>query len=82
VHLARNPEVIWRSTSRGPVLLAPTWGEARLLGGAAALVWEVLDEPLTDDALALAVAPLGSAGGTVAAAVEELEAGGLVVRRS
>ncbi len=44
---ARNPRVLWRSTSRGPVLLAPDHDQPELLGGQAAVVWEVLDEPLT-----------------------------------
>lgn len=43
---ARNPAVLWRSTSRGPVVLGPDRDEPERLGGLAAVVWEVLDHPL------------------------------------
>ena len=46
---ARDPRVLWRSTSRGPVLLAPNQPQPELLGGAAAVVWEVLDDALTSE---------------------------------
>ena len=43
---ARNPAVLWRSTSQGPVVLAPGRQLPTRLSGLAAVVWEVLDEPL------------------------------------
>ncbi len=51
MHYARNPAVLWRSTSRGPVLLVPGHDDPERLGGLAAVVWEVLDEPLDLEAL-------------------------------
>jgi len=78
VRYARNPRVLWRSTSRGPVLLAPDHDEPELLGGQAAVVWEVLDEPLTAAEIATAarvvIAEADDAGG----ALDELVRLGLV----
>ena len=44
---ARHPDVLWRSTSRGPVVLSPARDDPERLGGLAAVVWEVLDHPLS-----------------------------------
>lgn len=43
---ARNPAVLWRSTSLGPVVLIPGRDLPTRLSGPAAVVWEVLDTPL------------------------------------
>ena len=75
---ARRPEVLWRSTSRGPVLLAPGADTVDQLGGLAAVVWEVLDRPLTASEVADAArAWVGEVHGTLAA-LTELEAAALV----
>ena len=60
VRYARNPAVLWRSTSQGPVVLVPgrELPDARS-SGLAAVVWEVLDEPLDADALQDEVASRG-----------------------
>jgi hypothetical protein len=52
VRYARHPEVLWRSTSQGPVVLLPDREDPTRLGGLAAVVWELLDRPLTIDELA------------------------------
>jgi hypothetical protein len=46
VRYARNPAVLWRSTSLGPVVLIPGRELPTRLSGLAAVVWEVLDDPL------------------------------------
>lgn len=48
---ARNPEVLWRSTSLGPVVLIPGRELPTRLSGLAAVVWEVLDGALARDEL-------------------------------
>ena len=55
---ARNPAVLWRSTSLGPVVLIPGRELPTRLSGLAAVVWEVLDVPLTEGALQDEVAGL------------------------
>lgn len=89
----RSAAVLWRSTSRGPVVLVPGREHAAVLDGLGALVWELLDEPMTIDALAAAVAeavgsrtrpddqPNGTdIGAAVDAAVDALVVQDLVVR--
>ncbi len=78
VRYARNPAVLWRSTSRGPVLLAPGPADPERLEGLASVVWEVLDEPCDTDALGRSVAALLGDERDVTSAVEELLAAGLV----
>jgi hypothetical protein len=56
VRYARNPAVLWRSTSQGPVVLVPGRELPTRLSGLAAVVWEVLDEPLDAGRLADEVA--------------------------
>lgn len=51
MRFARHPEVLWRSTSQGPVILVPGRDDPDRLGGLAAVVWEVLDEPLDAERL-------------------------------
>jgi hypothetical protein len=51
VRYARNPSVLWRSTSQGPVVLGADEEAPTRLHGLAAVVWEVLDEPLDADGL-------------------------------
>ncbi len=73
---ARNPQVLWRSTSRGPVVLAPHHEQPDRLGGMAAVVWELLDEPLDQAALAAQAADLvGSATGIDEALAHLTDAG-------
>jgi Coenzyme PQQ synthesis protein D (PqqD) len=78
--IVRNPAVLWRSTSRGPVVLAPDDETAETLGGLGALVWELLDEPTDLDSLRDAVTALGPdpVPDDIAAAVAELRAVGLL----
>lgn len=75
---ARNPRVLWRSTSRGPVLLAPDRAEPELLGGRAAVVWEVLDEPLTTAEIAEAARAVIAEADDADGAIDELIRLGLV----
>jgi hypothetical protein len=65
VRYARNPEVLWRSTSRGPVVLVPGREGPDRLGGVAAVVWEVLDDPM--DAVGVEAAVVTLTGGAAAA---------------
>lgn len=79
----RAPEVLWRSTSLGPVVLAPTADTPDHLGGLGALVWELLDEPMGDDALGSAIAELVPGDGrptdeSIAEALRMLSDEGLV----
>lgn len=69
---ARRPEVLWRSTSRGPVVLAPGLGTPVRLEGPAAFVWEVLDVPLDLDAIQREVAALAHSAVGVDDAIAEL----------
>lgn len=55
---ARNPAVLWRSTSRGPVVLIPGRDDPERLGGIAAVVWEVLDHPMDETELGREVSAL------------------------
>lgn len=48
---ARHPGVLWRSTSAGPLLLPPHTDDLVHLTGAGAVVWELLDEPATEETL-------------------------------
>ena len=81
MRFARHPEVLWRSTSRGPVLLRPDDVDAEVIGGVAAAVWEVLDAPLTDVEVNDAIREMvGDGGLDDAAALAELEAALLVQR--
>lgn len=76
---ARNPAILWRSTSRGPVVLAPAADTPERLGGAAAVVWEVLDRPMTAAALASAVTAVIGQELEVTRALDELRAAGWVI---
>jgi hypothetical protein len=76
--IVRNAAVLWRSTSRGPVVLAPAHDAAEELGGMGAVVWELLDEPMDLDALRAAVTGLGLDPTSVDAAVLELRAIGML----
>ena len=78
---ARNPRVLWRSTSRGPVLLAPDRDQPELLGGQAAVVWEVLDEPLTAAEIAEAARAVIDEADDADGAIDELLRLGLVDAR-
>jgi hypothetical protein len=49
--LARQPEVLWRATLTGVAVLPPTTSEPLELTGAAALIWDALDEPVPIDRL-------------------------------
>ena len=75
---ARNPSVLWRSTSRGPVLLGPDQDRPELLGGQAAVVWEVLDEPGTVADIAAAAQALVPSIDGVDRAIDELRRLGLI----
>jgi hypothetical protein len=79
VRYARNPTVLWRSTSQGPVLLAVDDEAPTRLHGLAAVVWEVLDQPLDADALRDEVADLLHARPDLTPCLDELVARALVV---
>ena len=78
--IARRRAVLWRSTSRGPVVLAPADDTAATLGGLGAVVWELLDAPTHLESLQDAVDRMGleSTSVDVTAAVAELRAVGLL----
>jgi hypothetical protein len=52
----RSPEVVWRSTPSGIVVLPPGEPEPLLLEGTGNALWEVLEKPVTLDAAAQALA--------------------------
>jgi len=79
VRYARNPQVLWRSTSRGPVLLGPDDETPQRLDGPAAIVWEVLDAPLDPSAIEDEVAAVAEGLTGVEAAILELVDLALVV---
>ena len=77
----RRAEVLWRSTSAGPVVLAPDWGTPEHLQGAAALVWEVLDMPLDAGTVEAEVRALVPGADQIATALAELVERRLVEER-
>jgi hypothetical protein len=79
VRYARNPEVLWRSTSLGPVVLIPGRDLPTRLGGLAAVVWEILDDALPRDELDGEVAQLLEEPVDLAACLHELLEADLVV---
>jgi len=79
----RVPEVLWRSTSRGPVVLPRASDDAELLGGLGAVVWELLDVPSTEGDLVAALSDFAFADelpttSVVSSALGELRERGLV----
>ena len=75
----RHPAALWRSTSMGPVVLAPGLDVRVRLG---AVAWELLDRPA--DAARVADAATAAGGpavsvGSAAEALDELARAGLVV---
>jgi hypothetical protein len=82
VRYVRNPEVLWRSTSLGPVVLAPDRAEPERLGGLAAIVWELLDGPRSAEDLATDATALIPDRPDVAPCLDALVAAGLVVPAS
>lgn len=78
VSYARHIEVLWRSTSRGPVLLAPNEAMPARLGGIAAAVWEVLDAPMSVAEVAAEVDTITGHAGAVQDGLDALVARGLV----
>ena len=52
----RSPEVLWRSTPSGVVILPPGEREPLLLESTGIALWEVLAKPVTLDAAAQALA--------------------------
>ena len=76
---ARNPEVLWRSTSQGPVVLIPGRELPTRLGGLAAVVWEVLDEPLDLDGLRDATEAMVDGRPDLTDSLDELRRATLVV---
>jgi hypothetical protein len=79
VRYARNPGVLWRSTSLGPVVLVPGRDLPTRLSGLAAVVWEVLDGTLADEDLDREVAQLLAEPVDLAACLRELVEADLVV---
>ena len=75
---ARNPEVLWRSTSRGPVVLLGDREPARL-HGAAAVVWELLDDVMDRATVEAEARTVIGTAPDVGPALDELVAQGLVV---
>ena len=78
---SRRADVLWRSTSAGPVVLAPDWDTPEHLQGAAALVWEVLDRPLDGRQVEREVTDLVPDIGDVDTALDELVERRLVEER-
>ena len=78
---ARNPTVLWRSTTSGPVVLPADVPSPELLGGLAAVLWELLDVPAVADELERDAEAI--VGHSVAArpALLAMEERGLVVAR-
>jgi hypothetical protein len=79
VRYARNPAVLWRSTSQGPVVLIPGRDLPTRLSGLAAVVWEVLDEPLDQGALQDEVATVVDGRPDLTACLAELADASLVL---
>lgn len=77
----RNPDVLWRSTSRGPIVLAPGNDAPVRLGGVAAVVWELLDDPLTAADVSALVDEMLPEASEVDAALAELRHSGLCTVR-
>lgn len=75
---ARNPQVLWRSTSQGPVVLLADRDPVRL-GGVAAAVWEALDDPMDRAAVQAEVRALTGASPDVSEALTALVEQGLVL---
>ena len=75
---ARNPQVLWRSTSHGPVVLLADRDPVRL-GGVAAAVWEVLDEAMDRAAVQAEVSALTGASLDISEVLAELVDQGLVL---
>ena len=75
---ARHPEVLWRSTSQGPVVLLPGREEPTRFGGLAAVVWELLDRPMTIDELADEATRLFDERPDLTACLDELLGAGAV----
>jgi hypothetical protein len=71
VQFARNPRVLWRSSSLGPVLLTPHHDEPERLSGVAAVVWEVVERSMTTEAIAAAARDIVE-GADVRPAIAEL----------
>lgn len=76
---ARNPGVLWRSTSRGPLVLLPDRDDPERLGGLAAVVWEVIDGPLDEEALQEEVAAVLDDRPSLRACLESMIEAGLLV---
>lgn len=76
---ARNPAVLWRSTSLGPVVLLPGRELPTRLSGVAAVVWEVLDAALARNELDGEVAHVLDEPIDLTACLEELVEADLVV---
>ena len=52
----RGPTVLHRRTADGPLVLPPGGDDPTMLAGAAAAVWLLLDEPLSESTLAARLA--------------------------
>ena len=82
----RTSSTLWRRTTTGVVLLPAGAEQPVQLGGSAALVWEVLDEPAGEtDTTELLARACGEQPGSIAAEVSsvlrQLEALGAVEAR-
>jgi hypothetical protein len=80
VRYARNPEVLWRSTSRGPVLLAPAMEHPQLMSGLAAVVWELLEHPASLPDLKRVVAEIAGTDIDLTEAITGLDDEDLLLR--
>ena len=78
---ARNPTVLWRSTTSGPVILPVDGPRPELLGGLAAVLWELLDDEAAPDALESEAQAFVGHAVSVRPALVAMEERGLVVAR-
>ncbi len=68
----RNPAVLWRRTTDHVVLLPPDEAAPMVLGGAAGLLWDLLEEPTTVDEATDVISSASAADATIVG--RELEA--------
>ena len=78
---ARNPTVLWRSTTSGPVVLPLDAPSPELLGGLAAVLWELLDAAGVPDDLERDAEAFVGHRVSVRSALLAMEERGLVVAR-
>lgn len=78
MRFARHPEVLWRSTSQGPVVLLGD-REPACLRGSAAVVWELLDDAMDRATVEAEARSMVGEAANVGGGLDELVTRGLVV---